>query len=133
MDVATKETVAARAQRVCEYCHLPEAHVVTLFTIEHILAKQHRGTDSLNNLAWSYLRCNRHKGPNIAGIDPSTGKLVRLFNPRRQRWGKHFQCVGGILIGKTAVGRTTVEVLAMNDADRVALRLELVGQGLFPF
>jgi hypothetical protein len=36
-----------------------------------------------------------------------------------------------MLIGKTAVGRTTVEVLAMNDPARVALRQELIEQGLF--
>jgi hypothetical protein len=35
-----------------------------------------------------------------------------------------------VIIGKTAVGRTTVEVLAMNDPDRVALREELIEQGL---
>jgi hypothetical protein len=30
------------------------------------------------------------------------------------------------------VGRTTVEVLAVNDRTRVALRQELMDQGLFP-
>jgi hypothetical protein len=37
-----------------------------------------------------------------------------------------------VLVGRTAVGRTTVEVLAMNDPERVALRQELLDQGLLP-
>jgi hypothetical protein len=36
------------------------------------------------------------------------------------------------LIGKTAIGRTTVEVLGMNDTDRIALREELLEQDLLP-
>jgi hypothetical protein len=36
------------------------------------------------------------------------------------------------LVGKTAQGRTTIEVLAMNDPDRIALRQELLEQGLLP-
>ena len=35
------------------------------------------------------IRCNCHKGPNIAGIDPKTGQLTRLFHPRDD-WNAHF-------------------------------------------
>jgi len=76
--------------------------------------------------------CNLHKGPNLAGIDPVTKKLTGLFNPRLQRWTRHFRWEGPLLIGKTAQGRTTIEVLAMNDPDRIALRQELLAQGLLP-
>ena len=27
-------------------------------------------------------RCNLHKGPNLSGVDPDTGQVVRLFDPR---------------------------------------------------
>src|SRR5262245_10614533 len=126
MDEATREAVAVRAGGHCEYCHLPEEHVLTPFQTEHIIAKQHGGNDTLSNLAWACLRCNLHKGPNLAGIDPKIRKLTRLFNPRKHAWAKHFRFEGAVIIGKTAVGRTTVEVLAMNDPDRVALREELI-------
>lgn len=130
MDQVAKEEIRRRAQERCEYCHLPEAHVVTPFQIEHAIARQHGGQDTPANLCYSCLRCNLHKGPNLSGIDPKTKKLTRLFNPRRHRWARHFQWEGAALIGRTAVGRTTVKVLAMNDSARIALRQELIDQGL---
>jgi hypothetical protein len=132
MDETIRELVRRRAAGRCEYCHLPEAHVVTPFQIEHIVAKQHRGKDVLTNLAYACLRCNLCKGPNLSGMDPTTRRLTRLFNPRRHKWKRHFRWEGATLIGMTAVGRTTVEVLATNDSDRVALRQELLEQGLLP-
>jgi hypothetical protein len=76
--------------------------------------------------------CNFQKGPNIAGYDPESRKLTRLFNPRRQRWRAHFRWEGPTLVGKTAVGRTTLDVLAMNHPDRVELRRLLIEAGLLP-
>jgi hypothetical protein len=130
MEEATKREVAQRAKGRCEYCLLPQAHVITPFHIEHVVAKQHGGKDILGNLAWACLRCNLHKGTNLTGIDPKTRKVTRLFNPRRQRWTKHFRQEGAVLVGITAVGRATVALLAMNDPDRVALRQELIAQEL---
>lgn len=130
MDEAAREAVRQRAGGRCEYCLLPEAHVVIPFHVEHVIAKQHRGRDTLRNLAYACHRCNLHKGPNLTGIDPKSGKLVRLFNPRRHSWGRHFRWEGAVLIGRTAVGRATVDVLAMNDPARAALRQELLDQGL---
>ncbi len=75
---------------------------------------------------------NFHKGPNIAGIDSETGRLTRLFNPRRQRWIAHFAWAGPVLVGKTAIGRTTLYVLNMNHPDRVEVRRLLIAAGLFP-
>jgi hypothetical protein len=70
----------------------------------------------------------------LSGIDRATSrtKLVRLFNPRRHKWDRHFGWEGPLLVGKTPIGRVTVQVLAMNDPVRVALRQELIDEGLFP-
>jgi hypothetical protein len=84
------------------------------------------------NLALCCLHCNCHKGPNIAGIDPVTGELTRLFHPRRDRWRDHFEWHGPELIGRTPVGRATVSVLAINHPDYVAVRHALIAEGLFP-
>src|SRR5438105_13401456 len=65
--------------------------------------------------------CNRHKGPNLAGIDPDTESVVELFHPRKQDWTEHFEFQGPYIVGKTGTGRTTVQVLAMNDTLRVEL------------
>ncbi len=71
-----------------------------------------------------------HKGPNIAGIDPITGEVVRLFRPRQDVWDEHFKWKGAWLHGQTDVGRTTVMVLEMNDPDVVLLRELLLTEGV---
>jgi hypothetical protein len=79
-----------------------------------------------SNLALACTHCNRHKGPNIAGVDAASGQIVRLFNPRTDSWREHFEADGPHLRGKTAIGRTTVDVLAMNDADQLRVRSALL-------
>ena len=37
-----------------------------------------------------------------------------LFNPRRQKWDRHFRWDGPLLVGRTAIGRTTIRVLQIN-------------------
>ena len=131
MDAALRDAVRQRARFCCEYCQLPETYApVAPFQIEHIIAQQHGGPTTLPNLALACHHDNLHKGPNLTGIDPKTKKLTKLFNPRRHLWSKHFRWDGAVLVGRTAVGRTTVDVLAMNDPARVALRQELLDQGL---
>jgi hypothetical protein len=78
------------------------------------------------NLAFACPHCNRHKGPNIAGLDPESGGLVRLFHPRDDVWNQHFEFQGARVTGKTAIGRTTIRVLAMNAEDLLLLRNELL-------
>jgi hypothetical protein len=133
MDAATQEQVRRRADHRCEYCRLREADdPLFTFHIEHIVAKQHGGKDSLSNLALACHHDNLHKGPNLTGIDPVTKELTRLFNPRRHKWSRHFRWDGPVLVGRTAIGRTTVYVLGMNRPHRVALREALIAAGRFP-
>ncbi len=133
MDAATQEAVRRRAGRRCEYCRLHEADdPLFAFHIEHIVPKQHGGKDTLGNLALACHQDNLHKGPNLAGLDPRTRKLTRLFNPRRHKWTTHFRWDGPVLVAKTAIGRTTVYVLGMNLPHRVALREILIAAGRFP-
>jgi 5-methylcytosine-specific restriction endonuclease McrA len=91
--------------------------------VEHILPKKHGGTDDLDNLALACVDCNLHKGSNIAGYDPETGRLTALFHPRTQPWHDHFERRGAIIVGKTPVGRATVEVLRLNTEERLQLRI----------
>jgi hypothetical protein len=132
MDASLARQVRTRAKNVCEYCRMPQSCYPTVpFPIDHIIARQHGGSTSLDNLVLSCLHDNTHKGPNIAGIDPLTRRITRLFNPRKDRWQRHFSWEGAWLIGKTAVGRTTIVVLAMNHPDAVAVRRSLIAEGLF--
>jgi hypothetical protein len=79
------------------------------------------------------MHCNRHKGPNLAGLDPADGALVRLYHPRRDSWAEHFEWRETEQFGRTAIGRTTVSVLAINAADFRAVREGLLAEGRFRF
>jgi hypothetical protein len=133
MDDATRERVRTRAGRRCEYCRLHEDDdPLFTFHVEHIIACQHGGTDALSNLALACHQDNLHKGPNLTGIDSRTRKITRLFHPRRHKWSRHFRWEGPRMVGRTAIGRTTVEVLGMNLRHRVSLREALIAAGRFP-
>jgi len=79
--------------------------------VEHILPRKHRGSDELSNLALACIDCNLHKGSDVAGYDPITGELTKLFHPRKEVWENHFQWIGVHIVGKTAVGRVTISIL----------------------
>jgi hypothetical protein len=61
-----------------------------------------------------------------------TGRIVRLFNPRRQRWDRHFAWEGAWLRGLTPCGRVTIDVLNINATHRTDLRSLLIKAGVFP-
>ena len=92
------------------------------FHVDHIIPKQHGGSDDPSNLALACYHCNLRKGPNLTGIDPDTGALVPLFHPRQARWEDHFALHETLIVGLTPTGRTTVRVLQMNAVDRMRLR-----------
>jgi len=131
MDNALEQLVRHRAGDTCEYCRLAQRFSRLMFSIDHVIARKHQGPTIESNLALACVFCNCHKGPNIAGIDPQTQQLVRLFNPRRDRWLEHFDWDGAMLRGLTPEGRTTVIVLQINDEGAVAVRRDLMGEGLF--
>ena len=92
------------------------------FHVEHILSRQHGGTDDPSGLALACDRCNAYKGPNLTSIDPDTNTVAVLFNPRRDVWRDHFVIRGGEILGLTPTGRATVRLLNMNAPRRVELR-----------
>jgi hypothetical protein len=92
------------------------------FHIEHVMPRKHGGASTETNLALACHACNLHKGPNLSGIDPDTGSVVLLFNPRIQKWDDHFVEQGAHIVGITSQGRATVRVLVMNDLARLRLR-----------
>ena len=114
----------------CEYCRVPQSGSRFRHVLDHIIAQQHRGATRFDNLALCCIECNYHKGPNIAGIDPHTNRLTRLFHPREDDWDEHFQWSGAVLSGRTDVGRTTIEVLAINAPLRAAARQTLIDEGV---
>jgi hypothetical protein len=95
MKPSVRRFVRLRAGRRCEYRRLHESDQPFLgFHLEHIIAKQHHGSDHPDNLAWSCLECNAAKSSNLSGRELVTRRVVELFDPRRQRWNPHFAWEG---------------------------------------
>jgi hypothetical protein len=131
MDQTVRQLVRERAGHRCEYCRIPQfALPWARFHVEHIRASQHGGTDHLENLALACRNCNLYKGPNLSAVDPITGQIVLLFNPRTDQWNGHFVMSDDFqIMGTTDVGRATASLLNMNHSDRVQLRAEIAELG----
>jgi HNH endonuclease len=130
MDAALIRLVWKRAEHCCEYCQLPQQYDDRPFEIDHIISRKHDGPTVAGNLALSCFRCNSFKGTDISSLDGR--KLTPLFNPRRQAWSRHFRWDGPYLVGRTPVGRVTVELLNINHPIRIELREGLIEEGVFP-
>jgi hypothetical protein len=102
--------------------------------IEHIIPKTAGGLSIEENLWLACPACNEFKGAQTHAIDPVTGRRVRLFNPRKQKWKRHFRwsADGTEIIGKTAVGRATVVALQMNHPVSIRTRQKWVLAGWWP-
>jgi hypothetical protein len=132
MEKSLEQEVRRRANGRCEYCLLPEMAVPEPFQFDHVIARQHGGTTTSDNLAICCVHCNRHKGPNVAGVDPTGGRILPLFHPRRGRWEDHFAWRGPVLEGLTDTGRVTIWVLRMNAPSLLTIRSALIAEGVFP-
>jgi len=130
MDAILRKRVRDQAKDTCEYCRMPQQYDLLPFQVDHIIAEKHHGPTDPENLAWSCCNCNAHKGANIAGLDPADKTLSQLFHPRQHQWTEHFAWHGAVLVGMTAIGRTTIDVLNINDIDRVQIREFLMEAGV---
>jgi hypothetical protein len=131
ISAAIREQVRLRAKGCCEYCGLPELYSFQSHEVDHITSVKHGGSSQLRNLAYACFYCNNAKGTDIAARDPSTQKLTLLFNPRTQKWNRHFEIKDGLIVGKTNIGRATVHLLKINASERVALRRILIDDNLW--
>lgn len=121
-----------RAGGRCEYCLLHQDDTFSRHPIDHIVPVVHGGETNETNLALACTTCNSAKGPNLTGLDPLSGSVAALFNPRQQRWERHFRLEGATIVGLTQTGRATVRVLRMNSIKRVDERLYLQMSQRYP-
>jgi hypothetical protein len=105
-----------------------------MLEIDHLNPKARGGTDAEANLWLACRMCNSFKRTQITARDPLSGRRVRLFNPRCQRWARHFQWSedGTRILGRTACGRATVLALQLNHVMAVMVRREWVAAGWHP-
>jgi hypothetical protein len=127
---ALRDLVLARAQMQCEYCLLPADVAFMLpHEIDHIIARKHGGETVERNLALTCWRCNRHKGTDLASLDPVTSTLTPLFNPHTQLWELHFVLDSARIVGRFPASRTTAQLLRFNTPERIAERQRLIDTG----
>jgi hypothetical protein len=132
ISAALRREVRERAGERCEYCLLAESQAFFPHEPDHLIALKHGGDTVSANLALACFDCNRFKGSNIASLDPVSGGLVALFNPRTQRWSEHFQLNGVRIVPLTPVGRVTERLLRLNIHHRIERRETWAALGLYP-
>jgi hypothetical protein len=129
-----RRSVTERAQGCCEYCLCQVDFATQSFSVEHIVAVNHGGTNTLDNLALACQGCNNHKYTKREKADPVDGTVVPLYHPRQQKWHDHFRWSEDftVIIGVTATGRVTIEALKMNRPGVINLRRVLYTLGEHP-
>jgi hypothetical protein len=127
-----RRLVLKRAGERCEYCGLSQVGQEATFHIDHVLPRSAGGRTTEDNLALACVSCSLRKEARRSAHDPSTGRRVQLFNPRRQRWYDHFRWHRTVVVPLTATGRATVAALQMNRPLIVAIRAEEIHRGRHP-
>ena len=117
-----RDFIRQRAGGRCEYCHLHEDDAGLPHQPDHVVAIKHRGPTVESNLAYACALCNSFKGTDLSSIDPATGNIERLFNPRIDDWDSHFAVINARIVGRTPEARATVELLQLNRRELVQLR-----------
>jgi hypothetical protein len=122
--VPLQKQIRRQFKDCCAYCQTAEALIATTFEIEHITPRSAGGISTIENLCLSCPHCNRHKATRQTFPDPETQQMVALFHPQQQIWAEHFAWdeTASILIGITAIGRTTIAALEINRPALVRLR-----------
>jgi HNH endonuclease len=130
---ALKQAVNKLSSGCCEYCR-SQRRFADSFEIEHIIPVSRGGADTLDNLALACRQCNSLKSNKISAIDPASGQIAPLFHPRQMEWTDHFLWSDDALemLGITAIGRATINLLQTNRASMVNLRQVLHQQGFHP-
>lgn len=132
---ALRRRVRERARRLCEYYHSFMDYTGHEFTVDPIIPESKGGASDFGNLCFCCFWCNNYKQARTEVRDRRTGRIVRLFNPRTDKWEDHFRWSPTFtrMIGRTAIGRATVSALRLNRLSIVRSRGIWVRHGLHPF
>jgi len=128
----TREFITARAGGCCEYCQMHQSLQGATFHIEHVIPRVRGGVSDSSNLALACPSCNLHKADRVSSQTNASTVAVVFFNPRSDVWAEHFEWDDYTLIGKTEVGRVTIQALDLNQERRIKIRQAEQLFGLFP-
>ena len=134
MNKSLRKRVKERARFLCEYCLSPKRFCTAYYEVDHITPISEGGKDEFENLATACGGCNNNKSNATQAIDPLTGQIVSLYNPRIHIWAEHF-CWNDtylLMIGLSPIGRATIKKLKLNREEVVNLRTVLLAVGLHP-
>lgn len=132
--VILRRQIKEAANNCCEYCCVPSAVAFASYHIDHIISEKQGGTTTFSNLALACRLCNLSKGSSIAAYQEFSEALIRLYNPRRDRWVLHFKMhESGRVVARTEIGLGTIKVLNLNDLQRVEVRRVLLARGIISF
>ncbi len=134
MNKELRKQIKERARYLCEYCLSPELFSPSYFEGDHIFPVSEGGKDEFENFANACGGCNKHKSNATHAIDPLTGEITALYNPRTNNWEEHFSWddTYSIILGITPRGRATIRKFKLNREEVVNLRVLLISVGLHP-
>lgn len=122
ISAAVRRKVAERAGFRCEYCLLDEKFMGHSAQIDHIISLKHRGTNDIENLAYSCWLCNGNKGSDVGSVKYGTHEFIRFFNPRIDIWSEHFRLIVYRIEPISDIGLVTEFIFGFNESERVAER-----------
>ena len=119
------KSVLRKARGRCEYCKARAKYSFVNFSVELIKPGSKFGKAEINNLVYYCNGCRNRKLCETRAFDPITGESVFIFDPRKDKWNKHFVWSDDKLkiIGLTAKGRATVTHLNFNREEQITLRI----------
>lgn len=129
-----RKQIRQEAGNRCGYCLTHQDYVPWTLEIEHIVPLAAGGSNDDSNLWLACHACNLFKGSKTRVRDPLSGRIIAIFNPRQQRWDRHFQWSddGSMILGRTACGRATIIALNLNNLIAVRVRRHWVVAGWHP-
>lgn len=68
----------------------------------------------------------------MGSILASNGEFMRFFNPRRDKWFRHFSLEGAFIKAITDIGEVTASILQFNSSERILEREILIALGRYP-
>lgn len=132
VSAAVGRQVKERARERCQFCRMHQSLQGATFHIEHVIPLSAGGTNEPSNLVLACPSCNLHKTNRVEVVDPESGETVPLFHPLAEHWRAHFEWQEFLIVGRTAIGRATVEALRFNDPRRIKIRQAEALFDLFP-
>ncbi len=134
ISAALRQRIGERARWRCAYCLTAQAVIGPFLEVDHIVPEALGGSAKEENLTLGCPMCNGHKADRVDAEDPESRARVSLFNPHLDCWSDHFEWAeaGAWILGRTAIGRATVQALCMNHPDMVAARRLWVLAGWHP-